>query len=100
MKAQALVLERESQSPAPRTAAGATPALPEELFLARVGVAVRVFRITKRHTQTKLAELAGLTHSTVQRIERGDTAGTIVTITAIERALQLRPGLLARLASP
>ena len=94
-----LVLEREPQTPALPQSALATPALPEELFLARCGAVVRVMRLIKRHTQSRLAQLAGLTVSTVARIERGETAGTIVTIAALERALGVKPGWIIRLAS-
>jgi DNA-binding XRE family transcriptional regulator len=94
-----LKLERADARTADEVRSQAAPALPEELFLARVGVAVRVLRITKRMTQRRLADLAGVTLSTVNRLEQGTTAGHIITITAIERGLGVKPGWLIRLAS-
>ena len=75
------------------------PAMPERLFLARVGAAVRVLRLVQRQTQARLARSAGISPATLAHMERGETAGTIITITAVERALGVKPGWLVRLAS-
>ena len=97
---QTLKLEREpARAPEPPPRAVAAPVLPEALFIARVGIAVRVLRLAKRLTQRRLAELAGVTLSTVTRLESGVSACHIITITAVERALGVKPGWIVRLAS-
>ena len=99
IKGNSLVLEHETPAPLPPKPAGTNLPLPEELFLARVGVAVRVLRLNCRYTQARLARAAGITTATLARMERGETAGTIITITAVERALACKPGWIIRLAS-
>lgn len=78
-----------------------TPTLPfdEQLFAARVGVCLRAIRLLKHVRQSELASGAGLDVGTIGRMERGETVGTILSVAACERALQLKPGLLMRLAS-
>lgn len=51
------------------------------------GAVVRKKRIALNYTQEKLAEMAGLSRSQIQRIERGNVNCSIETVKKIARAL-------------
>ncbi len=53
---------------------------------------IRVWREHRRLTATALAERAGLGRPTVSRLEAGAREGTVATIVALARALDVEPG--------
>jgi transcriptional regulator with XRE-family HTH domain len=63
----------------------------------RLGVVIRTERTARHLSQERLAELAGLDRTLVQRTERGVYSTRVDTLEQIARALQTYPSeLLAR----
>lgn len=54
-----------------------------------VGKRVRQFRKAKGLTQQQLGQLAGLYHTTISELERGDTEPHIATLQRIASALNI-----------
>lgn len=74
----------------------------EEVFPATVMEAilegahpVQVFRKYRRMTQQEVATIAGINHVYLSQIERGIRAGSVETLTALAKALQVDLSLLA-----
>lgn len=64
----------------------------------RVGNAVRSAREVAGVTQTELASKVGISQPRISALERGESAPSLVTLKAIEKALGLERGFLLRAA--
>lgn len=65
--------------------------------LASAGFAARLALARKHHNLTfrELGEFAGVSHTAVQLLEKGDRSPTIETAERLATALDVRPGWLA-----
>ncbi|MHB9880358.1 helix-turn-helix domain-containing protein [Pacificimonas sp. ICDLI1SI03] len=66
---------------------------PLTVLLSRVGQQIERYRISRNLTQAELAEMAGISRSTLARIEAGK-GGTIDSLARLMRALGLEDRLL------
>lgn len=67
-----------------------------DALLVELGQRVAAWRIAKRHTQAQLADLAGISRATLQRIEAGQ-GGELRTFLSVLMALDRTPSLEALL---
>lgn len=73
--------------------------LSDETILAEIGERIARHRLDKQMTQAQLAEQAGVSKRTVERVEAGASA-QLATIVRIFRVLGLLPGLERMIPEP
>lgn len=66
----------------------------EELSLKSLGIFIRTLRLEKNMTQLELSHLSNLDDAYIGRLENGKQLGSVPSIIALARALDIRPGLL------
>ncbi len=54
-----------------------------------VGMNIRIMRVKKSLSQEKLAELAGISPTTIGAVERGDKSSTVQTLAKIANVLRV-----------
>lgn len=69
-----------------------------EKFHGAVGDRIRTIRESKECSQKTLSRRSGLSQSQLSRIEAGERAASLISLTKIARALRITPGYLMKIS--